>query len=402
MQWREKVWDEGLGREVTRRASEFFARVEDREKRYLAVAAAKQANESTGPGRAELRQWRAFMTAAAGVPWQTILAGYHAHLDSTGRKPCTETVASWGETYLEEQKAKLARGDLSADSERHKRRALTELVSRLGHMPLDRIRAGEVEKMIDAMGNGHGPTFNGYRKIYFAFFNRAVEARVLRENPIAEMKSRRFVIDNTTRILTPQQTAQLFHFAMGHPTFGKIIGRLALEFFLGVRFSSSYRASEADINAAERTVKLPADKLKTGMESGVSHMVDTNNFPGLDPLWEWLAIAPKEGWNLEPREYMGLKSGLFTAAGVPHPQNCARKSFATYDLAAWRNPGRTAYILGHVDQEELWNDYKGNATQAAAQLYQRIAPTTARQIAAGEPLPVPSRRRRAPARRDGS
>lgn len=394
VQWRERAWDEKLNKETVRRPTEFFATKDEREARYAEIAANKRSGTPSSATRADLRQWQAFTTAAAGVPWQEILSGYHAHLAATGHRPCTETVATYGKTYLAAEAAKMKRGELSEDGERHKRRAIGELMTRLGHLPLDHPTASAVEKMIDEMGNGHAPTFNGYRKLYFAFFNRAVEERVIKENPIASMKPRRFHVDNRGRILTPQQTAQLFAFALDHALFKVTLGRLALEFFLGVRFSSSYRSTKEDINFAERTVLLPAKKLKTGKESGVSHMVDTVNFPGLEVLWEWLKIAPDGGWVLEPRTYMDLKSQLFNAAGVPHPQNCARKSFATYDLAAHRNPGRTAYILGHVDQEELWADYKGNATQLEGRLYQAIAPSTCREIALTGRLPAPSPRRK--------
>lgn len=402
VQWREKVWDEERNVEVTKRPTEFFPSETEREQRYRAIADNKRLGKPSTASRADLRQWQAFLTASGGVPWQNILSGYHAHLAATGIKPCTDTVESYGLAYLAECAAKMKRGELSEDAERHKRRAIGELVSRLGHRPLDLVSPEQVEQMIDDMGNGHGPTFNGYRKLYFTFFNRAAELKRIRENPIRGLKPRRAVMDNSERILSPQDTAKLFAFAMGNAVFKKILGRLALEFFLGVRFSSSYRASTEDINAAERTVLLPASKLKTGMESGISHLVDTNNFPGIEPLWEWLAIAPAEGWAIDPRDYMELKSQVFPAAGVPHPRNCARKSFATYDLAAHQNPGRTAYLLGHVDQAELWNDYKGNATRAAGLLYQRIAPATCRDIAAGGQPRDPSPRRKGRGRQGGS
>jgi hypothetical protein len=284
----------------------------------------------------------------------------------------------------------MARKEMSVDAERHNRRAVRELSSRLGHMALDFPTADVIEKTIDAMGNESPATFNSYRKHYFTFFNRAVSLKLIRDNPISALKPRRHQVDNSKRILSPQNTAKLFAFALDHPVFKKILGRLALETFMGARFSSGYRFSKEDINFEERGIMLPAEKLKEGMESGVSHYVDTNNFPGLEILWDWLAITPDECWDFTPRQYMELKSQVFVAAGVPHPHNCLRKSFATYDLAAHRNPGRTAYILAHVDEKELWNDYKGNATTAAGKLYQTISPSTCREIAAGALLLGPN------------
>lgn len=397
VQWSEKSWDDRLGCEVRKRPAEFFPTEAEREKRYAEIAEGKKLGKPSTASRADLRQWEAFQTAAAGVPWQQILSGYHTSLKTSSHKPCTDTIKSWSVDYLAECKAKVSRNEMGKDTFSHKENAIRELTARFGHLPLDRPNPAMIEKMIDDIGRGHPPTFNGWRRMYFAFFNRAVELKKIRENPIAGIKIRRFHVDNRDRILTPQDTAKLFSFTMDHPVFKKIIGRLALEFFLGVRFSSSYRSSKKNINPVERTVILPASELKTGKESGISHMVDTNNFPGLETLWEWLAITPDECWSLKHSQYMKLKSAVFIAAGVPHPRNCARKSFASYDLAAHRTPSRTAYILGHTDQEELWEDYKTNATQLLGILYQAISPSTCREIALTGRLPNLNQRHITPA-----
>ena len=116
----------------------------------------------------------------------------------------------------------------------------------------------------------------------------------------------------------------------------------------------------------------------------VMHTRDTwVSFELPEQFWEWMAITPEECWSLTPREYLGLKSRLFVVANVPHPPNCLRHGFCTYDIAANKNPGRTATRLCHTDQEELWEHYNGEATSEAGKKYQRITPTTAAEIAKG-------------------
>lgn len=92
-----------------------------------------------------------------------------------------------------------------------------------------------------------------------------------------------------------------------------------------------------------------------------------------------------------PRLYMRLKSELFIVAYVPHPWNCLRHGFATHDIAANKNPGRTATILCHKDQDELWEHYYGIATHKEGILYQHITPATCGKIAQGfEPAASPA------------
>lgn len=381
VQWREKIFDERLTREVTRRPTEFFASAAERDARLLEIAKDKLEGRSTQLTRAEEAQWRAFQAASAGVPWQQVLAGYHQAQALTGAKPCSETVEAWRVTYLAACQRLVDRGEMSPDTYRHKKKFLGDFAASFGHGLLDRVDAAKTEKWIDELGYTSPATFNSVRKILFAYFNRAVALRIIRENPIATMAERVAIVDNREKILHPWEAATLFAFALKRPDFRRMIGLGALEAFAGLRFTSAFRLEKKDLNIAERGILLPAFKLKTGMHDGSRHYIDTRTLPGLDNLWAWIEAAPAEAWTMTPRQYLELKSTWFIAAGVRHPSNCLRKSFATYDLVAHQNPGRTAFILGHQDQELLWNTYKGNATTAAGRVYQSIAPVNAAEIA---------------------
>lgn len=396
-QWREIVWDEQSKREVARTLSEFFATPQERDARMETIAEDKRRGRMEGISRAELHEWRAFSAAKGAVHWRTVFAGYQAYTKFSGEKPCNISVTDFAKSYLARCAALMNAGEMAEDNERHKRRTVGKFAAAFGHFTLDQLDAKKVEAWMDSLGHNSNATFNSVRKLLFAFLNAAVTEKLIRENPIESIARRRHVVDNREKILTPVEAARLFAFAIDHPRFVHVLGRGALEAFGGVRFSSAYRLDpQCDLDMTGRTFKLPAAKLKTGMHDGISHWVDTTKMPGMETLWEWLALAPKESWELTPRQYLELKSAWFIAAAVRHPQNCLRKSFATYDLAAHANPGRTAYILGHRDQEKLWNDYKGNATRPAAELYQSISPTSARAIAEGAPPPIPDQRPRAP------
>lgn len=66
---------------------------------------------------------------------------------------------------------------------------------------------------------------------------------------------------------------------------------------------------------------------------------------------------------------------------VPMPANCARHSFATYHLLAFRHAGETSLQLGHGGSPELLHrHYKGIATEAEAKAFWSIRPTAAANV----------------------
>jgi hypothetical protein len=190
-----------------------------------------------------------------------------------------------------------------------------------------------------------------------------------------------------TGINTPQEMAVLFHHALTHDRYTVAIGRLALEAFLGFRFASGARIEKGDINFDDKGILLPRQKLKTGMvEGGKSHYID-----GVIPaqVWQWLAVTPDECWELTERQYERLKCELFVEAQVIHPHNTFRHSFCTYDMLVHKKASRTAYILGHRDEDLIYQRYKGLKaggrimTEADGRLYQSLVPKNVAAAAKG-------------------
>jgi integrase len=400
VQWRERVWSPSRKAEVEEKRTEFFSSASDRDKRRDDLFANKRAGRANDLSREEAHEWRAFQAAAGGVPWRTILAGFHAWQHHTGAKNSGITVETYRARYLAEcvKRTERTPPEMSADNFRHRKKALQDFAGSFGHLLLEQVKADAVATWLEGLGHASPFTWNSQRKHLNAFFNDAVHAGVIAVNPVANLKRRRAVLDNRKRILSPRQTAQLFACALTQERFQPILARLALEAFVGIRFSSAQRLEGDQINLGDRGVLLPAGRLKTGLESGVGHYIEG----APEQLWEWIALSPTSGWAVTERQYLALKSSLFIAANVPHPPNCFRKSFCTYDLNAHRNPGRTAYLLGHTNQKQLWQTYKGNATQGDSVLYQAITPQTCALIARGGWPRGLRRPRKAPALPGGS
>lgn len=394
VQWREKIFDEHAGRLVSMPKTLFFPTKAARDEKYNEMLALRRGRMLTASvSREWIDKYRAFETAAEGVPWQVILSGYRENLVRAGRAPCLMTVQVAVTDYLAEM-LKLrdhtnAAGEpepkLGADTYRQKEHKLELFADEFGKRLLDDVKGFEVELWADDFEEVRTDiTFDNYVKHVSALYGHCIARKIIRDNPCATVE-RRSDGPGEVKILSPEQCAHLFHTALtytedGEKPFLVALGRLALEFFLGLRFASAGRVSKKEINFADRGVLLPRRKLKTGKQrGGRKHYVD--GMP--DQLWAWLAVTPEECWTLAPRDYLTLKSKLFVVAGVPHPHNCARHSFATYDLRAHKNPGRTATLLCHTDQEQLWEHYLGIATHEMGKKYQRITPGNCAELAQG-------------------
>lgn len=144
------------------------------------------------------------------------------------------------------------------------------------------------------------------------------------------------------------------------------IGRLALEAFGGLRYTSAARVVRSEILDAEKGIVLPGAKHKSGRR----HYVD--GFP--DNLWQWIAHAPAACWDVPPRIYLDLKRQAFERAEVKNPGNVLRHSFCTFHVALHKDAARTAVLLTHRSPSMLYQHYKGRASEADGRRYFSIVP----------------------------
>ena len=380
VQWPERVFDPAIGREVRKVKTLFFPTEESRETKAVELRGARRSRMVVASvSRSEIEEWRAFKAAIGETPWQDVVAGWRSRQIERGVAPCTLTVSKAATTYISQAKKQVDANKMSGDYFRHLNSKMKAFVEQFGEMALDQVRAADIVEWIEDMDEVVSDfTFDNYKKHIRAFFSYFIsqEQPVIRDNPGVKIRNRSSGIGEVG-IISVAQTAQLFWTALnyGNGKFKPMIGRLAFEAFLGLRFASACRLEKKDISFADKGVLLPAKKLKTKRR----HYLD--GIPA--QIWDWLAVTPEECWSLNRRNYMRLKSDLFTVAQVPHPPNCLRHGFATYDVAANKNAGKTAYFLCHADQDELYEHYKGNATESDGKLYQSITPQTVAELRKG-------------------
>ena len=351
-----------------KRIRAYFKKAADRDEKM------RQLERESKRGRIDLvlarddaRDWLAFKRAVDGTPWQDVVAAWRQVRGGAVESPLTVKQAV--DDYLAHLQKLISIGRYKATTFKHKDTQLQRFSDAFGPQRLAILDACSLESwIVDHLGFKVPGTFNSYRRTLVALYNHF--KREIPHNAANLIPPRKDTSD-MVGILTVAQLAKLMTCAKQR--FPAAVGRLALEAFAGLRFSSSVRLEKHEINFADKGIMLPGVKIKTGKRFYV------DGFP--DNLWDWLAVANDAGWELESSAWMHLKTKVFLVADVPHPHNCMRHSFCTHHIAAFKNPGLTAALLCHRSQELLWKHYNGLASQAAGKAYWTITPESAEAMA---------------------
>jgi integrase len=351
------------------RRTESYASAVDRNRRYNELV--KELGSGGGEPvmtKRDRQEYAAIKATIGDTPWTEVVGAWRAYAALKGQTISSLTVDAAVEKYLAETEKRVDAGTLATGTAAQKRHKMRLFLQAFAGKRMSEIKSAEIEDWLNDTAGPVAGTFNSYKKHIGAFFEAF--RKEIRPNPMEEIEAMDNHVDNV-EVLTPRQTAQLFGYALQHRP--DALGRLALEAFCGMRFGSAYRITKGDINFSDKGILLPGHIVKTRRRFYIDGLPDN--------LWAWLAKTNDACWALENNQWMHLKSSLFVKAGVPHPRNCLRHSFATYHVAAFKDPGKTAAVLCHRDQALLWRHYNGIATQAAGKQYFSITPDNWREIA---------------------
>jgi len=242
----------------------------------------------------------------------------------------------------------------------HMSKALDRFREYFGKEKLNRINADAIRGWLEDLG--FSPiTQRNYRTYLTTFYNHFIDEGIIRNNPVSKVKIAE-PVDEEVSVLSFRDTEKLFRANRNEP----YIGRLALEAFAGLRFSTVQKLTYDDIKWDDQGIALPAAIMKTKKRQYIDGLPDN--------LWKWLKHTSKECWDLRPRQCRRMKSEAFIRAQVPHPRNVLRHSFCSYHVAANKDAARTAVILCHANPRMLYNHYKGVATEKDAKKYFNIVP----------------------------
>ena len=353
-----------------KRETESFASAEDRDRKAREWTESAQLGlRGYKPTRSELIEFRAFKEALGADDWRDIIA----HWRTRGKVGTSIAVQDAVTKYVESQESKVLAGKLELTTKKRHLKVANRFGGDFKGVRIATLTTDQLVEWLEDQEFDSPHTFNSYLRILRAIWSAAKITPSLPKEV-----SFRDSTPEEVAILTTDETIALFTYGLQHCPW--LMPRLAAEAFVGLRYSSAVRLEKSDVNVEDRGILLPAKKLKTGKRTGRRHYID-----GLpENFWEWMKLATEETWVLTERQYMRSKSQLFTDAKVPHPKNCLRHSACTYHVAAFKDPGKTATMLCHTDQQLLWSTYNGRAAQAEGKRYFAITPDSIRKVSASQ------------------
>ncbi len=311
--------------------------------------------------------------------------------------PRTMTVAQAVVRYMQ---LRSSEGSFSARND-HQKRVARQLGRRfcevVGMRPLPSIRPDDIRLWMQGLRHPktgapvEPATARHHLKEVKIFFKRCVIEEWLEKDPTIPVRVP-VVVPRPVNIISPKDAFHVFKTNIDH----RNIGRLALEAFGGLRFTTASKITKEDIKWERRGIEMPANKHKSGKRQyRQGHPAN---------LWAWLYHAPEEGWEISWQTSRNCKMEMHFIAGLRKTmggnlggryarrgsdneerqrldalKNVWRHSFASYLLALEKAYPRVSYLMQHT-RPATTEIYEGLADETDAKLYFAITPDAVRTM----------------------
>jgi site-specific recombinase XerC len=351
----------------TNRTVESFATEEARNLRAqeLVLNAERFGKEALNVPGSEAAEWGLFK-AETGATMAQVREMWAKH---EAQRAKTMTVQSAVDSYLALRLTEDI--DKTTNTYRQMRRHLVDVLSvAYGTRRLADVTPTDLRDLLAKTKNrdGTGPalpiTKRGYRKNWMTFFTRACAEKWISENPCAGVVPPK-ISEKDKELLGIKRAFEFLKANLSEP----VMPRVALEMWGFMRASSAGRILKEHVNYDEKGLLMP----------GKLHKSKKGKYrQGHSPvLWEWLALATDETWNLNQKMYAVRKSQAFIRAGIQvtnrEVHNVLRHSCISYTLASIKNTAHVCYMAQHSSLK-VTEGYEGIATQRDGKLWEKLTP----------------------------
>ena len=207
-------------------------------------------------------------------------------------------------------------------------------------------------------------TRNNHLRAFGNLFRWARARGYLRDVP-SDPVTRAVEDETTPGILTVEQTRALLRAAAQNDP--PLVPVIAIAAFAGIRTVELRRLLTTAVDLKGGHIHISGAVAKTR----ATRYVDIH-----PTLRAWLKAYPLTPGTLIPPNYRKRISKIRTAAKInPWPENAHRHSYASYHLAAFQDPGKTAHQLGHPNSDLLYQRYRKLVTKKQGLQYFNIRPT---------------------------
>jgi len=231
-------------------------------------------------------------------------------------------------------------------------------------VPADRIGVRDCRNWLESLGRTYAPrTVRNYREAVNSFFNRMVTDERLEKNPMARTKPPR-LIGEEHGFYTLREALRFFR--INQEADPEVCGLVALSAFGFLRTSAALRLRREDVRKNPRGILCPAANQKKGRRYFIQ------NYP--DNLWAWLDWMPDTTFELAEKRFYRRRTKALERAGLEKIANGWRHAAATHHVAWMQSSKGTANLMQHRSEEQLWQTYRGNATERDGRWYFFIVP----------------------------
>jgi len=165
----------------------------------------------------------------------------------------------------------------------------------------------------------------------------------------------------------------------------RLVGRVALEAFGGLRYTTAGEIGKDGIIFGARGIRMAANIHKSGEKDGRARY--RQGLP--DNVWKWLNHVPDTYWQMtllnyrEAKRYAWVRAELRPTANLTAEDamtiealdNIWRHSFISYHLARYKAVPLTQYLAQHQSPRQA-QEYEGLADETDAARYFMITPET--------------------------
>lgn len=208
-----------------------------------------------------------------------------------------------------------------------------------------------------------------YYRSVSTFLARCVQEEWIERNPCDKVVAPAATKDELAaseviKLMPVADVEALFRANRNH----RVVGRLALEAFGGVRYTTAGLMTAEHIDYERKALAMP----------GAIHKSRKRKFRQGHPaaLWLWLEhvrVTLPACWEMTAREYYLEKTRAFIRADMRNPHNGLRHSFASYLLASTKDLPRVSYLMQHA-KTTMTERYEGRASEQDAVRYLAIQP----------------------------
>lgn len=294
----------------------------------------------------------------AGVDLAAAVDAAIARREQDARPPCPTVAAA----VVAMMDAKRAVG-LRARSLEQLGWQLKRFTAEFEREPVDAIRPEDIEAWLSRQSTWNAATRLSALTNVRTLFNWAMKRGWIERNPVAAV-DRPKLEDRPPCILTVSDARRLL--VTARERVPAVLGYLAIGLFAGLRPVEIDRLRWDEVQPDRGFVEVKAHKSKTRRRR-LAHVEPV--------LAAWLALCDRGGDFVRPVNFDRLWGDLKRWSGVSWGHDIVRHSFASYHLAAFRDPGRTALELGHASQAMLFAHYRELVTPEDAAAWWRMMPT---------------------------